>query len=410
MPSSMNLKSNVVSILRRNIISRPRRGNLSSETVETIVVAGLFSTGSGVGQSARSCYRALKSQGIDCIALDLSAKFNQEDLKTDIPTVKCVPPGREGTIILHLNGPETEMGLYHAGLTFGRRWRVIGYWAWELLKPPQEWATATQYLSEIWTPSEFTKKGIEPIVDIPIKVVPHFISANHISSSTNSPKSTLDKSPLRFLTIADGLSSFHRKNLVGTVQAYTNAFEESDDNQLVIKCRNLEKFDGVNRSLRNSVSERNDIQLIDQTLSETDMWRLLNASDVVLSLHRSEGFGLHLAEAMALGKVAVGTNWSGNLSFMTPNNSVLVSSELVDLEDPMGVYNNCEGAKWAEASISHAVEKLRELSEDAALRQSLGAQAAKDLGQLSSATQYVDALNGAGSNGYLEGQIPAFAE
>lgn len=139
------------------------------------------------------------------------------------------------------------------------------------------------------------------------------------------------------------------------------------------------------------------------------MWTLLHTSDVVVSLHRAEGFGLHLAEAMSLGKVVVGTNWSGNLSFMTPDNSILIPSELVELQDPTGIYSDFEGAVWAEASVEFASMKLRELSEDDALRRTLGAQAQRDITAKLSPLRYVEALKNAPTQ-LFEDVLPAFAE
>ena len=403
---SHSLKHKVAKAVRRQFISRPNRSVLPSVDCGPVVVAGLFSTGSGIGQSARACYRALEKSGVDCYALDLSASFNQVDLSSDIPTISTLPPGRQGTIILHLNGPETQHGLYHAGLLIGRQWRIIGYWAWELLEPPTGWAEAAQHLSEIWTPSEFVKNGVEPIVDIPVRVVPHYIS----TPSMKAGDPPLDvKNGLTFLTMADGYSSFHRKNLHGAIKAYTNAFEESADHQLVIKCRNLSKYTGVREDLYAEIGHREDVHLIDETYHEDEMWKLLHAADVVLSMHRSEGFGLHLAEAMALGKVAVGTNWSGNLSFMTPENSVLVSSELVDLRDPTGIYSQFEGAKWAEASVDCAVEQMRSVAQSESLRSELGARAKADISRQLSPQRYVEAL-GVPPFPPADASIPAFAE
>ena len=406
--SFRGLKHRVAKAVRQRFISRPNRHSALALNSGPIVVAGLFSTGSGIGQSARACYRALESAGIDCAALDLSPKFNQVDLISDIPTIETLPPGREGTMILHLNGPETQHGLFHAGLLLGRNWRVIGYWAWELQEPPLGWDQAARHLSEIWTPSEFVKKSIESIVDVPVHVVPHYISVPFISEEKRSEYSS-NTEGLTFLTMADGYSSFHRKNLQGAVEAYTDAFSETDSHRLIVKCRNLHRYTDVVDDIKRLIDGRSDIEVITRTLHENDMWTLMESSDVVLSLHRAEGFGLHLAEAMALGKVAVGTDWSGNLSFMTPDNSVLVPSELVDLVDPTGIYGGFEGSQWAEASIKAASSKLRELASNRELREAIGQQAQQDIERSLSPAVYIKALWE--NDGISEQQIDtAFAE
>jgi glycosyltransferase involved in cell wall biosynthesis len=96
----------------------------------------------------------------------------------------------------------------------------------------------------------------------------------------------------------------------------------------------------------------------------------------VLSLHRSEGFGLLPAQAMAMGKAVVATGWSANLDFMTPDNGMLVDYTLVPVEDSQGLYRN---GRWADADIQDAAAKLKALIDDPALRERLGAQAARDI-------------------------------
>lgn len=403
-----NLKHKFASAVRRQMISRPVRHSMPLSDSAPVVVAGLFSTGSGIGQSARACYRALIEAGVECLALDLSPKFNQVDLISDIPTIDTLPADREGTLILHLNGPETQHGLYQSGLRFGRKWRVIGYWAWELLEPPVGWANAAQHLSEIWTPSEFVRSSLATVVDIPVTVVPHYISVPHVASPIIASKESSEG--LTFLTMADGFSSFHRKNVFSAIEAYKNAFSENDGHKLVIKCRNLEKYAETHAYLKNQISDRADINLMSKTLLENDVWELIQSSDIVLSLHRAEGFGLHLAEAMALGKVVVGTNWSGNLSFMNPNNSVLIPSELVPLTDPTGVYEAFEGALWAEANVTAAAASLQMLASDKLFRESLGRQARTDIATQLSPTRYLDALNALPTQNTLTEQLPCVAE
>lgn len=408
MTAPVSIKHRLANAVRKQLIARPNRQHFLNSHPGPIVVAGLFSTGSGIGQSARSCYRALIEAGIECLALDLSPKFNQVDLISDIPTIDALPKERQGTVILHLNGPETQHGLYQSRLLFGRNWRVIGYWAWELLEPPTEWAAAAGHLSEIWTPSEFVRASISPIVDIPIRVVPHYVSVPSSVSGEQEIRNPA-KDGLKFLAMADGFSSFHRKNIFGAIEAYKNAFPEKGKHKLVIKCRNLEKYSKFNEELQAEISKRDDIELLSRTLLESDLWTLLRSIDVVVSLHRAEGFGLHLAEAMALGKVVVATNWSGNLSFMTPNNSMLVPSRLVPLTDPTGIYSDFEGALWAEASIEDASEKLRVLAENDETRRRIGNQAKADISSQLSPRRYLEALM-AGNTAAFDAVLPRVAE
>jgi glycosyltransferase involved in cell wall biosynthesis len=105
---------------------------------------------------------------------------------------------------------------------------------------------------------------------------------------------------------------------------------------------------------------------------------LMAAADIVISLHRSEGFGLVPAQAMALGKPVIVTAWSGNLDFMNKNNSVLVSYTLVPVHDPEGAFQ-ADNQKWADANVEEAAQWLRKLAGDTDLRARLGGAAAKDV-------------------------------
>ena len=110
------------------------------------------------------------------------------------------------------------------------------------------------------------------------------------------------------------------------------------------------------------------------------MMGLMAAADIVISLHRSEGFGLVPAQAMALGKPVIATAWSGNLDFMNKRNSALVSYSLVPVDDPDGVFG-ADGQMWADADIDEATEWLRRLADDRELRRRIGATAAKDVAE-----------------------------
>jgi glycosyltransferase involved in cell wall biosynthesis len=96
-----------------------------------------------------------------------------------------------------------------------------------------------------------------------------------------------------------------------------------------------------------------------------------------VSLHRSEGFGLTMAEAMFLGKPVIATGWSSNLDFMTPWNSMLVKYKLTTLPEDYGPYK--KGNTWADADVDHAAECMVRVATDAEFRRAIGEQAKKDI-------------------------------
>jgi glycosyltransferase involved in cell wall biosynthesis len=173
-------------------------------------------------------------------------------------------------------------------------------------------------------------------------------------------------------------SAFTRKNPLAAVAAFRRAFGDAGDRILVIKLIAGGATKWAERALHEAIAGASNIRLVEGMLPEADMAGLMAASDIVISLHRSEGFGLVPAQAMHLGKPVIATAWSGNLEFMTRRNSALVSYSLVPVHDPEGAFV-ADGQMWADADVEEAAAWLRRLAGDADLRAALGAAAAKDI-------------------------------
>ncbi|GAB5456195.1 MAG: glycosyltransferase [Henriciella sp.] len=344
------------SMIARPALHRPREPNAP------LVVAGLFSTANGIGEAARTTYRALQAAGLNPIAVDLSEPFAPVDLTSEIPC-QAMPDYQEGTLILQLNGPETMSAMQHLGLERGRNWYTIGYWAWELPTFPKGWEKAFQYLSELWTISTFTADALRKHEDAPdIHVFGHAVAPPKGVRSARM-KFGWTKDQLILLTMADSMSSFERKNPIAAIRAFRAAFGEDPSKRLVIKTRNLARSEAAMANLSAAINGAENIEILDTSLSEKDQWALLKSCDILVSLHRSEGFGLGLAETMALGKPVICTDWSGNMDFTTETSAALVRSRLIPCVDEYGIYGDTE-AHWADPDHDDAVQQMRRLAED----------------------------------------------
>lgn len=333
-----------------------------------VVVGGLLSTASGLGEGARLCLDALRDLGRDAGRADLSSFF----LRPDLPEVAL--PGASaddrqgGTLILHINGPYTPYAALRLGRSFLSGRRVIGNWVWELPRMGADWSRGLRHVHEIWVPSRFTADALPPETNVPVKIVPYPVRPPAVTMDRD--RFGLPADTFVVLTAFDMGSSYVRKNPRAAIAAFRKAFGDDPNCLLLLKVGHSGDANWAMRDMENAIAGMTNVRIMQQTLSRTEMAALVASSDTVLSLHRAEGFGLVPAEAMLLGVPVVATGWSGNLDFMTTEDSALVGYELVPVDDPQGTYTVPDTC-WAEADVDEAAAWLARLRADPALRQSL---------------------------------------
>jgi glycosyltransferase involved in cell wall biosynthesis len=336
-----------------------------------IYIAGALGTASGLGQAARLSLDALRAAGRDVRAIDLS-----DALMQDGRTAWQIAPAADecdegpGTIILHVSGFVMALALLRLGRRRIRGKVIVGYWAWELPDLPPDWVAGLRFAHEIWVPSRFTEAAVVRHTSLPIRVVPHPVPP------AEGPARAPESKPLTVLIAFDMRSGFERKNPLAAIAAFRAAFGTDPDVRLVVKVSQPSVYPPGWRALQTATAGLATVELTDRLLDAAGMAALLNGADIVLSLHRAEGFGLVLAEAMRRGKVVVATGWSGNTDFLTARNSCPVTWALVPARDPQGSYDYPD-QDWAEPDVADAARHLRTLR-DPALRNRLGAQAERD--------------------------------
>lgn len=352
------------------ILAAPDRSGRGAADGSRIVVAGMFSTASGLGEWARSTYDSLINAGYDVIAVDLSPVLAPMDYACEIP-LEAFPSEATGTLILHANAPEVPTCLATLGLKRGRSWRVIAAWAWELDVFPPNWDHAYPFISEIWALSDFAAKALlkhpnsPPVRVLPIAIRPMALAAREGKRPAG----------VRFtvLVLADALSSLSRKNPMGAIDAFRLAFGSDEGCRLVIKVRNLDPESRDAQQLVAAATEATNIDLLDQTLSKAEHVQLIASADVLVSLHRAEGFGLGLAEAMVCGVPVIATGWSGNLTFCDAKSTSLIEYNLIPVSDAAGPYS-IPGALWADPNLKVAADALTRLRDDRSHAEILAAQ------------------------------------
>jgi glycosyltransferase involved in cell wall biosynthesis len=248
----------------------------------------------------------------------------------------------------------------------------IGIWFWELEKFPDEWAASFDYVDEIWAPSKFIAENLAKASSKPVIYMPVAVEFDLEGPPLSREYFGLSNKKFTFLFSYDFQSFSSRKNPEAVIQAFNEAFPfEQMEVELVIKMshanKDREKFDKL--LALSKLDSR--IKLIDQLLTRDEMYGLINCVDCYVSLHRSEGFGLGLAEAMYLGKPVIATGYSGNMTFMTNENSCVVDYEFVSLAP--NDYPYSEDQVWASPNISHAAYYMKKLHEDDEYRNNIAA-------------------------------------
>lgn len=322
----------------------------------SLTVGGFLSAPTGLGEGARRMLAAMREGGIAASGADITAALRQG--AQDAPLRRPAPG--PGTIILHVNGFMQPWALAALGRAAVARKRIIGYWAWELPELPADWRRGFRSAHEIWVPSGFVAAAVRAAGHLPVRVVPH-----PMPPPDPAPLGRADFGlpPEAFVALAifDAGSSLARKNPLAAIRAHRTAFGDRADRILLLKTHGTRNAGAAWREVAEAAAAPN-IRILDAVLPPRDLWALMAAADVLVSPHRAEGYGLAIAEAMALGRAVVATGWSGNLDFMRPGPAcIALPYALVPATDPQATYHH-PAMRWAEPDEAALADALRALA------------------------------------------------
>lgn len=332
-----------------------------------LIVSGFLGDVLGLGRAARLTASALEEAGYSVVRHDLRPLLHTH---AGQPYAEAVLPGGAGggVWILHCNAPEAEVFLRRIPHRLWRDRYRIGIWAWELEALPVEWRRVARNFHEIWAPSAFVAEAVRPYARR-VRVMPHPLT-DMATAVPDRKRFGFEDGVFVFAALADGRSTLARKNPLGAVEAYRRAFPApAPAARLVVKLVHPDADPKGMAALEAAIAGRPDIAVYTESLSDTEMLSFLASIDGLIALHRSEGFGLVIAEVMSLGKPVVATGWSGNADFMTGAVAdAKVRYALVPTDDPSGRY---QGARWAEPDLDHAAELVARIVKDPAFRRRL---------------------------------------
>ena len=340
----------------------------ASTPLPGVNIVGYFNAEMGVGQAGRLLTAAVAEAG-------MPLALHSHHAPRSSTAHAFLAEGSDGwpydVNVLCVNADVTP----HLAATLGpaafANRRTVGLWFWETQRLPPSMHAAFNVVDEVWAASRFVADAIRRDSPVPVAVFPLPVPVRQWSTRLTRQDVGL---PEGFLVLScfDMLSVPERKNPVGLIDAYCQAFRPGDGANLVIKTINGDKCWRELEALRFRTS-RPDVHIIDGYRRATETMALMSHCDCYVSLHRSEGFGLTLAEAMALGRPVIATGWSGNMEFMDESVSHLVPYRLVTI--PGGTEPYVGTGNWAEPDLDAAARLLRQVYADGPAALAMGRRA-----------------------------------
>lgn len=339
-------------VLLSNGVAKRTKALVRTRYKSGINLFGFLTAELGIGEAARSTANSLKAAGVNASLINIPLPaarqfdFSLNDFSKDHPY---------SVNLIHVNAPELPPLYVERGAACFQGKYNIGFWNWELSEFPEMWLKSFRYCDEVWAPSSFTLASVAKKSPIPVLKIPIAVEVGRLKNLSRSYFG-LKENDFIFLFVFDFFSYFERKNPLAIIKAFRLAFSPSEKARLVIKCSNS-SFDPQAMEKMKQETNGLNVDIIDRCLYKDEVNALISLCGCYISLHRSEGFGLTLAEAMYLEKPVIATAFSGNMDFMDINNSYLVKYQLTPVCETMGPYQ--KGNLWAEPEVEHAAELMR---------------------------------------------------
>jgi hypothetical protein len=314
-------------------------------------LAGYFDATLGLGEAARQVEAALREAGVAVARVPLAhPSAPAAAAPTEPPghpvTVVCVSP--EGMAAARAQAPAAFAGR-----------RVVGLWWWEVLAFPSRWLRAFDDVDEVWVGSRFVADVIAAVSPVPVVRIPMPVAARRPAAADRAALGLPDGFLFGF--VFDYSSVVERKNPLGLIEAFARAFPAGGDHDaaLVLKTLAGDRHPREHAAVTDAAARHPGVHVIDRDLPAAERDALIAALDAYVSLHRSEGFGLTMAEAALLGTPVVATDYGGPRDFLTPFNAYLVDRRIVPIGPGHDPYP--PDGEWAEPDLDHAAALMREV-------------------------------------------------
>ena len=333
-------------------------------------IAGYFWAPTGMGESARALTSALRAARcavreivLPSVGIDPRVDLDQ----IDPAAVLGVAAPEHRTNVIVANADEYPLIRRNLPQSFWQDRRTIGCWVWETERLPAMYNDCAG-LTEIWTPSGFSQRAIAATVSIPVHVLPHALDpADFQNVAPARADFAIPADRVAYGFFFDANSVIERKNPAAVIRAFRAAFDEGTDEAVLVLKTNGWPVRALEIARLKSLAHGLNVVWIEETLARAQTLALLKSLDAYVSLHRSEGFGLVLAEAMMLGVPTIASAYSGNLDFQDQGTSALVSCKVIETERAHGPYP--AGSRWGEPDVDAAAAQMRALLKPGARRE-----------------------------------------
>jgi glycosyltransferase involved in cell wall biosynthesis len=357
--------------LRRTTTPR-NRGLVADDTPGALLVGHPYGV-LGVGEYLRSSAAAFAAADIP-FHIRNTCDWGEHlvEKHPDFPFWDRITTDRPHRVsVFHINADEMAEARRHLGDAFFAGRYNIASWHWELSRFPEAWLPALKDVDELWASSRFIQQALAERARVPVVWMPHPVDLGGTAPRDGSDLG-LPSSAFLFLSFFDFTSFVARKNPLGAVRAFCAAFpsEASSRVGLVIKSNGSEAHPAEARAFLATPELRDPrIVVVNEVMDRRRLVSLLKRCDCFVSLHRSEGFGRGIAEALLLEKPVIVTGYSGNMDFTSPENACLVDFRLVDVG--ADEYPHGSGQQWADPDLEQAAEYMRRVVSDPAWAASL---------------------------------------
>jgi glycosyltransferase involved in cell wall biosynthesis/SAM-dependent methyltransferase len=346
--------------------------DVATEPTPGVNLVGYLNAELGIGEVARKLMSSLDRAGIEFSTITYGRTLNRQEHQVEERNPQQAPFDMN---VICVNADQLPLFREDVGPALFKQRYSVGVWFWEVSRFPSVFHNAFGLVDEVWVATSFVRDALEAATSKPVHIVPLPLE---MPAAEPIPREQLElPDGFMFLFSFDLLSIFERKNPLGIIDAFTRAFADGEGPILVLKCINGEHDLESLERLRFATSERSDIYLLEKYLAPEKKNALMAGCDCYVSLHRSEGLGLTMAEAMAYGKPVIATNYSGNVDFMHEGNSLLIPYELVPI--PKGCDPYPAGTEWADPDIDAAAVAMRRVYGDTTAARELGERARDDI-------------------------------